>query len=181
MVMKLNEEISRIKEVMGLVEQYPEDFPTKMNQDTSNEPIDQVDDKETPVSQDKSDFSNSHVQDIVWRAGGLQLNPKRGGLWFAENKEDVEKFTMAMGGEKKVPSPYLINLQNPKYISGFWHGYLEMVRHEPDGREKLMNRLLKLGYDGIIIDTDTWNDTGDENAVTSKQFIVFNPENVRPG
>jgi len=110
----------------------------------------------------------------------LQLNPKRGGLWFAENKEDVEKFTMAMGGEKKVPSPYSINLQNPKYIPGFWHGYLQMVGYEPDGREKLMNRLIKLGYDGIIIDTDTWNDTGDENAVTSKQFIVFNPENVRP-
>jgi septum formation inhibitor-activating ATPase MinD len=55
-----------------------------------------------------------------------------------------------------------------------------MVGYEPDGREKLMNRLIKLGYDGIIIDTDTWNDTGDENAVTSKQFIVFNPENVRP-
>jgi len=66
MVMKLNEEISRIKEVMGLVEQYPEDFPTKMNQDTSNEPIDQVDDNQTQPSQDKSDFSNRHVQDIVW-------------------------------------------------------------------------------------------------------------------
>jgi hypothetical protein len=116
MVMNLNEEISRIKEVMGLFEQFPEEFPTKMNQDISNEPIDQVDDKETPLTQDKSDFSNSVVQDIVWRSGGLQLNPKRGGLWFAENKEDVEKFTMAMGGEKKVPSPYLINLQNPKYI-----------------------------------------------------------------
>jgi hypothetical protein len=180
MVMKLNEEISRIKEVMGLVEQYPEEFPTNMNQDTSNEPIDQVDDNQTQPSQDKSDFSNSHVQDIVWRAGGLQLNPKRGGLWFAENKEDVEKFTMAMGGEKKVPSPYLINLQNPKYIPGFWHGYLGMVGYEPDGREKFMNRLIKLGYDGIIIDTDTWNDTADENSVTSKQFIVFNPENVRP-
>jgi hypothetical protein len=44
-----------------------------------------------------------------------------------------------------------------------------------------MNSLIKLGHDGIIIDTDTWNDTGDENAVTSKQFIVFNPENVKPG
>lgn len=179
--MNLNEEISRIKEVMGLFEQFPEEFPTKMNQDISNEPIDQVDDKETPLTQDKSDFSNSVVQDIVWRSGGLQLNPKRGGLWFAENKQDVEKFTMSMGGEKKTPSPYLINLQKPKYIPGFWHGYLEMVRYEPDGREKLMNSLIKLGHDGIIIDTDTWNDTGDENAVTSKQFIVFNPENVKPG
>ena len=43
-----------------------------------------------------------------------------------------------------------------------------------------MNRLASEGHDGIIIDTDTWNDTGDEYSVTSKQYVVFNPENIKP-
>ena len=43
-----------------------------------------------------------------------------------------------------------------------------------------MYNLIDLGHDGIIIDTDTWNDTGDENSVRSKQYVVFNPENVKP-
>jgi hypothetical protein len=47
-------------------------------------------------------------------------------------------------------------------------------------REGLMNKLVSEGYDGIIIDTDTWNDTGDEYSVTSKQYVVFNPENIKP-
>ena len=46
--------------------------------------------------------------------------------------------------------------------------------------EKLMNKLKDEGYDGIVINTDTWNDTGDENAVTSKQFIVFDEKQIKP-
>ncbi len=171
--MNLQEQITRMKQVMGIYEQFPEDLPTSQVANSFN--------SELPMDQDKSDFSNSQVQDIVWRAGGLKLNPKRGGLWFAENKEDVEKFTKSMGGEQKEVLPYLINLQNPRKLASFWNDYLKIVgyKHE-NAREDYMNQLLKSGYDGIIIDTDTWNDTGDENAVTSKQYIVFDPKNVKP-
>ena len=55
-----------------------------------------------------------------------------------------------------------------------------MIKAKGAGRDVLMNALMNAGYDGIIIDTDTWNDTADEYAVTSKQFIVFDPKNVKP-
>ena len=43
-----------------------------------------------------------------------------------------------------------------------------------------MDMLVADGHDGIIIGKDTWNDTGDDNSVTSKQYVVFNPENIKP-
>ena len=91
---------------------------------------------------------------------------------------DVEKFAWSVRNEKREGKPYYINLQNPRYYDGFWHGYLSDA--DSFKREGLMNRLVSEGYDGIIIDTDTWNDTGDEYAVTSKQYVVFNPENIKP-
>ena len=83
-----------------------------------------------------------------------------------------------MRNEKREGKPYYINLQNPRYYDGFWHGYLSDA--DTFKREALMNRLASEGYDGIIIDTDTWNDTGDEYSVTSKQYVVFNLENIKP-
>ena len=44
-----------------------------------------------------------------------------------------------------------------------------------------MHDLVKQGYDGIIIGEDMWNDTTDEDTqVWSKQYIVFDPENIKP-
>jgi hypothetical protein len=108
----------------------------------------------------------------------MKLDPRGGGIWFAENKEDVEKFAWSVRNEKREGKPYHINLQNPFYYDSFWYGYLNDA--ESQGREQLMDMLAADGHDGIIIDTDTWNDTGDEYSVTSKQYIVFNPENVKP-
>ncbi len=153
--MNLQEQISRIQSMMGLIEQFDENLPNKEND---------------------SDFSNSKVKDVVWRGGKTDLNPKAGGLWFGETKDGVEKFALSVRNEKREGKPYHINLQNPFYFDSFWHGYINAIGYDSNGREMLMNRLKSSGYDGIIIDTDTWNDTGDENAVTSKQYVVFDPE-----
>lgn len=32
----------------------------------------------------------------------------------------------------------------------------------------------------VSVSRKYWNDTGDEYSVTSKQYVVFNPENVKP-
>lgn len=134
-------------------------------------------DKEYNPNND-GDFSNSEVKDVVWRAGVMKLDSKSGGLWFAETKDGVEKFALSVRGEKREGKPYHINLQNPMYYDSFWRGYLRDA--ESHGREGLMDMLAADGNDGIIIGRDTWNDTGDENSVTSKQYIVFNPENIKP-
>jgi hypothetical protein len=154
--MNLQEQISRIHEMMGLIKEEEENFPY----------IEKKYDEEN-----QSDFSNSEVKDIVWRSGGI---------WFGETKDGVEKFALSVRGEKREGKPYYINLENPKYYSSFWWGYIEAVGYDRNGRRMLMNKLQSQGYDGIIIDTDTWNDTGDEYSVTSKQYVVFNPENVKP-
>ena len=148
---------------MGIIsEQFPEE------ELTSEEP-------------DYNDFSDSKVKEIVWRAGTTKLNPQAGGLWFGETKDGVEKFALSVRGEARAGKPYMINIKNPKfYDKGFWHHYLEDIGYDPKGREKLMNKLKDEGYDGIVINTDTWNDTGDENAVTSKQFIVFDEKQIKP-
>ena len=123
----------------------------------------------------------SKVNDIVWRAGDLEMKPHGGGIWFGENKEDVEKFAMSVRNEKRVGKPYKIRINNPKYYDKFWWGYLKDVeKYENHDRDKLMNDLISQGYDGIIIDTDTWNDTSDDNRVTSKQYVVFDRNNISP-
>ena len=176
--MNLLEDIARIKEVMGLKEQSFNQNMRDKEVEKEKEEFKYKDKKYNPDSD--LDFSNSKVKDIGWRAGGMELFPHAGGLWFAENKEDVEKFAMSVRNEKREGKPYRINLQNPKYYSDFWHDYLGRIGYDKKGKEQLMYDLIKKGYDGIIIDTDTWNDTGDEYSVTSKQYIVFNPENVKP-
>ena len=174
--MNLQENITRIKQMMGLNEQsFLQDIKNKVDQDRRDKNPHRG--KEYKP-ENTGDFSDSKVKDIVWRAGGMELNPKSGGIWFAENKEDVEKFAWSVRNEKREGKPYYINLQNPKYYDSFWRGYL--VDAQSQGREQLMDMLVADGHDGIIIDTDTWNDTGDEYSVTSKQYIVFNPENIKP-
>ena len=131
-----------------------------------------------------SDFKNSKITDVVWRAGDIKLNPRGGGIWFGETKGDVEKFALSVRGEKRTGKPYVLIIKNPKYYDRFWYGYLTDVepKYKSGGKERelLMNKLISEGYDGIVIDTDTWNDTGDENAVTSKQYVVFDPTQVIP-
>jgi len=159
----MNEQISRIQSMMGLNEQGELDtLPKKYNPESI------------------LDFSNSKVKDIVWRAGNMELNPLNGGIWFGETKKGVENFAISVRGKVIEGKPYHINLENPFYFDSFWHGYVEEVKNSPNGRQTLMDKLKLEGYDGIIIDTDTWNDTGDEYAVTSKQYIVFYPENIKP-
>jgi len=174
--MNLQENIQRIKEVMGLKEQSFLDYITQK--------ADEIRKKQNPYRgkeynpENTGDFSDSKVKEIVWRAGGMNLDPKGGGIWFAENKEDVEKFAWSVRNEKREGKPYHINLQNPFYYDSFWRGYLDDAQSQ--GREQLMDMLVADGHDGIIIDTDTWNDTGDEYSVESKQYVVFNPENIKP-
>lgn len=176
----LQENIIRIKQVMGLNEQYPEGIDPK-DLEALEVPIDNVEPEETPNQEepkDSDDFSNSVVPQIVWRAGRVGSSPKGGGIWFGETKKDVENFAWSVRDERREGLPYYINLQNPRYYKNFWNDYL--IKAKGAGRDVLMNALMNAGYDGIIIDTDTWNDTADEYAVTSKQFIVFDPKNVKP-
>ena len=175
--MNLQENISRIKEVMNLKEQFPEDIPS-VNVGPKEVPIDDMETQEEPEPEQPKDFSNSVVPQIVWRAGRVSGSPKGGGIWFGETKKDVENFVWSVRDERREGLPYFINLQNPRYYKNFWNDYLIKAREA--GRDVLMNALINAGYDGIIIGDDTWNDTGDEYAVTSKQFIVFDPENVMP-
>lgn len=127
------------------------------------------------------DFSDSVVQDVVWRAGEVKLNPKAGGLWFGDSKEGVEKFAWSVRNEKREGKPYYINLKNPYFFEeGFWRGYIEVIGYKPLGRQELMLKLMSEGFDGIIINDDTWNDTGDEFSVYGKQYIVFDEQDVRP-
>lgn len=178
--MNLQENILRIKEVMGLNEQFPQGIDPK-DLESQEVPLDDVQPEETPTEEqpkDANDFSNSVVPQVVWRAGRVSSSPKGGGIWFGEAKQDVENFAWSVRDEKREGLPYYINLQNPKYYDNFWNDYLLKAR--ASGKDVLMKELMNAGYDGIIIDSDTWNDTGDEYAVTSKQFIVFNPKNVKP-
>ena len=174
--MNLQENIQRIREMMKLKES---SFASYMRDN-----LDQKRKEQNPYRgkeynpENTGNFSDSKVKDIVWRAGEIKLDPRAGGIWFAENKEDVEKFAWSVRNEKREGKPYHINLQNPFYYEGFWYGYLNDANSQ--GREQLMDMLAADGHDGIIIDTDTWNDTGDEYSVTSKQYVVFNPENVKP-
>jgi hypothetical protein len=175
--MNLQEQISRIQEMMNLNEfggGNLEDLIMGRHRE-SNPHKDKKYNPETT-----QDFSNSKINKVVWRAGGLENFNKGGGLWFAENKEDVEKFAMSVRGEKREGKPYYINLENPKYYDDFWYDYINNVGYDMYGREKLMYDLIEQGYDGIIIGSDTWNDTRDENSVTSEQYVVFNPQNVKP-
>ena len=129
------------------------------------------------------DFNQSVVQDVVWRAGNIHNDPRSGGLWFAENKDDVEKFARSVRNEERQGTPYHINLQNPyTFEDGFWRGYVDAAENIDlvTGRLALMRDLQTQGYDGIIIGEDTWNDTGDENSVYSKQYVVFDRNNVTP-
>ena len=86
--MNLQENITRIKQMMGLNEQsFLQDIKNKVDQDRRDKNPHRG--KEYKP-ENTGDFSDSKVKDIVWRAGGMELNPKSGGIWFAENKEDVE-------------------------------------------------------------------------------------------
>jgi len=174
--MNLQENINRIKEVMGLKEQSYLEFLSKRTDEKRKEQNPYRGKEYNP--ENDGDFSNSEVKEIVWRAGDMRLDPRGGGIWFAETKKGVEDFAYSVRNEKREGKPYHINLQNPKYYDDFWHGYLDDAVSQ--GREQLMDMLAADGHDGIIIGEDTWNNTGDEYAVTSKQYVVFNPENIKP-
>jgi len=116
----------------------------------------------------------------VWRVGKIDLNPRAGGIWFAETKEDAENFAKSVRNNNEDAKQYIITLNNPKYFQSFWSDYIwEVESNYMYNRENLMNDLINLGYDGMYIDTDTWNDTGDEFSVTSKQYVVFDKSQVK--
>jgi len=143
-----------------------------------------TDDQKTPYEPNPDiDFSNSVIQDVVWRSGEIHNDPRSGGLWFAENKEDVENFAMSVRREKREGKPYYINLTNPyTFEEGFWRGYVTQAeaRGLEEGRLILMREFMKKGFDGFIIAADTWNDTGDDYSVHSKQYVVFDRSQVKP-
>lgn len=180
--MNLREDIQRIKEIMGLSEQIKMgDKPNIQNVETPNTNAETPNTNvETPSG--SVGFPDSKVKHTVWRVGDIILRPDAGGIWFGETKEDVEKFARSMGGTGEGKE-YYINLTNPYYYSSFWGDYSGEVLDSRiaggKGKRQVMDNLISQGYDGFIIDTDTWNDTGDENSITSKQFVVFNPENVK--
>lgn len=174
--MNLEENIYRIKEVMGLKEQSYLEFLSKRVDEKRKEQNPYRGKEYNP--ENNSDFSDSKVKEIVWRAGEIKLDPRAGGIWFAETKKGVEDFTWSVRHEKREGKSYHINLQNPMYYERFWYGYLEDTDNH--GREGLMDMLAADGHDGIIIGTDTWNDSGNEYSVTSKQYVVFNLENIKP-
>jgi hypothetical protein len=116
----------------------------------------------------------------VWRVGGIDLNLKSGGIWFAETKDGAEKFAKSVRNSDEEAKQYIITLNNPKYFNSFWNDYIwEIQVNYSYSRYALMNYLMNLGYDGMYIDTDTWNDTADEFSVTSKQYVVFSESQVR--
>ncbi len=172
--MNLQENIQRIKQVMGLNE-WTEDMLIRYGHIKLDNPYKD----KTYNPENTGDFSDSKIKKVVWRAGSVKVNPQMGGIWFGEDKEGVEKFVRSVRKVEKEGRPYYINLQNPKYYDNFWYGYLRDA--ENYGRETLMNKLIRDGHDGIVIGRDTWNDTGNnETSVTSEQYVVFNPENVKP-
>lgn len=126
------------------------------------------------------DFSKSKVKETVWHVGEIKDSPMGGGIWFAETKEGAEKFSISFRGKEEIAQGCKINLVNPFFEDlGFFDGYRKKIGYAPSGRLELMKKLEAQGYDGIIINTDTWNDTGDEYSVTSRQYVVFDPSNVK--
>jgi len=111
---------------------------------------------------------------IGWRAGRPILNADSGGTWFAETKEGAENFAISVLNLEKEAKKYIITLNNPKYFESFWDDYITTVNNEYGfDRSKLLLDLIMQGYDGMVIGDDTWNDTGDEYSVTSKQYVTF--------
>lgn len=197
--MNLREEIRRNRKLMGLKEQKPiynldllelggsmEDL-IKMKQEKHQKKFE--DDKLDLDLIDKAeDFSESLVQDVVWRVGQLNLNYDAGGLWFGDSKHGVENFAKTVRRHKpeRQAVPYYINLKNPYVYNHFWNGYITDIENKDfdrsyDGRYHVMIKLMREGYDGIIIENDKWNDTGDpDTEVYGKQYVVFDPKDVKP-
>lgn len=116
----------------------------------------------------------------AWRVGDIELRPKMGGIWFAETKEGAENFAKSVRDSDEKAKKYSLYIKNPKYYDSFWDGWVDEVMFQyQNDRCKLMNDLIESGYDGMYIDTDTWNDTADEYSVNSKQYVVFNKSQVR--
>jgi hypothetical protein len=122
-------------------------------------------------------LGGSKVTHPVYRIGNIEPNSHQGGIWFAETKEGSENFYTGMKGEKMEATTYQIKLKNPFYINSFWRDYADKYS-SPGQREQFSRSLIDKGYDGIFFHTDTWNDTGDEHAVRSEQYVVFDPANV---
>ena len=126
-------------------------------------------------------FPQSRIKQIVYRQGLINDGDKAGGIWFGDTEQDVISFSKSVFN-KIQPSSYIIhkcriNLTNPKFYDRFWDGYLE-ESSDHGGKDGLKYFLINQGYDGIFIRGDTWNDTGDEHSVHSKQFVIFNPNNI---
>lgn len=187
--MNLNEQLLRIKVMMGLNESTENKIIYNLDMIEAKKPAKKrlfeprVDDSDVKAETPKNDgdFSQSVVKDVVYRAGDIKLNPMNGGIWFADTKDAVEKFSLSVRGEKRDGKGYRINLKNPYYFDKFWNGYIKATNSaNRDSRKQLMEKLISQGHDGIIINDDWWSDTGDEYAVYGKQFIVFNESNIKP-
>jgi hypothetical protein len=113
-----------------------------------------------------------------WRVGPLNLSPTSGGIWFAETKEGAENFAKDFRNSYEDAKEYIITLNNPKYFKNFLDDFFKAERKFYYERGELMNYLIKNGYDGMYIDTDTWYDAG-EFSVTSKQYVIFNKNQAK--
>jgi len=120
---------------------------------------------------------------VVWRTGNIKLNANSGGIWFADSKIDVENFAKTFNRPDKIAKKYIVTIKNPKYYNSFWgvgdSSYIGDTRNYYYDRDFLMKSLIELGYDGIIIDKDVWNDSGDENSAFSKQYVVFSQSQIQ--
>lgn len=134
-----------------------------------------------PLYESSEYLNEQQMNNIVgWRVGGVELNTNSGGIWFAETKDGAEKFAKSVRNNNEEAKKYILNFKNPKYYPSFWGDYIWDVEREYSyDRSKLMDDLISHGYDGMFIDTDTWNDTGDKFSVKSKQYVVFNKSQIK--
>lgn len=134
--------------------------------------------------------SKSTIIDECYRIGILSPKydfSKSGGIWFSEKEIDVINFHISMDAHKiRESSPVYkckLTFNNPKIYYRFWNGhdsYLSDVDNFRYSRLNLMNHLIEKGYDSIIINEDTWNDSSDKyQSSHSKQFVAFNYNQVK--
>lgn len=104
-----------------------------------------------------------------------------GGIFFTPSKKDSINFVKAV--REEFPLSFTVeaflNIRNPKNYQSFWYEYLEAVGYDREGRNRLRSYLTEGKFDGIFIEDPYWNDTADELASDSPQWIAFKPNQAK--